>query len=202
MNMMKDRLAYDLNRPAILDIHVRDYVKKLNGMGMCGLRYRFPSNFPFIAMRGWMLPVLQAPLALKQFASELKHIYGCSFKVKQTSGNTLEDITQALQDGNFVLVHGLWVVTDTKEIHYKFGGIPHTMLPVEIDSLNDKVRLLNPAEPNPGRIDPNDPATYPAAELDEMPTEEFLAFWGRKSFLNLYTRPFTMTVVIPDTKTK
>jgi len=199
MNMMKDRLAHDLNQLSMADIGVREYAAKMDAMHLSGLCYRLPSDFFLAAGRGWMHPVLQAPKALKKFASELEQIYGCSFKLKQTSGNKLEDITQNLQDGNFVLVHGLWPVTNSKEYHYQFGGFPHTMVPVEIDSQADKVILLNPAEPHPMTIDPDNPTTHPAAILSEMPTQEFLSFWGRKSLLNLYTRPFTMTVVIPDT---
>jgi len=199
MNMVKDRLAHDLDKPAIPDIGVEEYAAKLDGMHLSGLNYRFPSDFPLVPFRGWMLPVLQAPIALKQFARELEHKYGCSFKLKQTSGNTLGDISQNLHDGNFVMVHGLWPVTDPKEFLYKFGGGPHTMVPVDVDSQADKVILLNPAEPDPSIIDPDNPATYPAPRLDNMSTQDFLDFWGRKSLLNLYTRPFTMTVVIPDT---
>ena len=200
MNMLKDRLAHDLNRPAMPDISVRQYAARLDGLPLGGLGYRVPSNFFLAALRGWMHPVWQAPRALRQFAGELKKEYGLSFQVCQTSGNTLDDIHQALQAGNFVIVHGLWQVTDRKEVQYDFGGGPHSMLPVEIDTPADRVLLLNPADPDPGLIDPDNPATYPAPALYAMPTADFLAFWGRKSFLNLYTRPFTITVVIPDTK--
>jgi hypothetical protein len=72
------------------------------------------------------------------------------------------------------------------------------MLPVEIDRQADRLLFLNPSEPGPWTVDPDKPATFPAPVLYAMPTREFLAFWGRKSLLNLYTRPFTMTVVIPD----
>ena len=199
MNMVKDRLAHDLDKPPIPDIGVKEYAAKLDGMRLSGLSYRFPTEFPVVPIRGWMHPVFQAPMALNQFARELHDKYGCSFKVKQTSGNTLSDISQNLQNGNIVIVHGLWPVTDPKEFLYKFGGGPHTMVPVDIDSHSDTVILLNPANPDPRIIDPDNPATYPAPMLDNMSSQEFLDFWGRKSLLNLYTRPFTMTVVVPDT---
>ena len=199
MNMVKDRLAHDLNQPPIADIQVKEYAAELDGMGLAGLCYRLPSGFFVKPGRGWMLPVVQAPNALKRFARELHDKYGRSFKVKQTSGNTLDNISQALQAGNFVIVHGLWQVTDQKEFLYKFGGGPHSMVPVDIDSQAGTVILLNPADPDPATVAPDNPATYPAPALYAMPTGEFLAFWGRKSVLNLYTQPFTMTVVIPDT---
>jgi hypothetical protein len=201
MNMMKDRLAQELNQPPIPDISIREYAAKLDEMGFSGLRYRLPSDFFLAAGRGWMHPVCQAPSALRKFAKELKQRYGRSFQVKQTSGNCLEDIIQAIQDGNFVIVHGLWPVKDPKESLYKFGGGPHSMVPVGVDSQVERVLLLNPAEPDPKTIDPDNPASYPVARVYAMPAREFLDFWGRKSFLNLYTRPFTMTVVITEFNT-
>jgi hypothetical protein len=200
MNMVKDRLAHDLKEAPIPDISVKEYAAKLDGMGLSGWLYRVPSNFPLAMARGWMHPVLQVPRVLNHFAGEIKKKNGTSFIVKQTSGNTLDDIAQALQDGNFVIVHGLWEEANRKEIHYTFGGWPHSMVAVEVDNQAGTVTLLNPADPDPGSINPDDPGTYPAAGLYSMPTWEFLAFWGRKSILNLYTRPFTMTVVIPESR--
>ena len=198
MNRIKDRLALALCQPAIPDILVREYAASLDGMGWRGLRYRFPSFFFLSIARGWMHPVWQAPHALRKFASELDKKYGRTFRVIQTSRNTLDDLQRELQIGNLVIVHGLWQVTNTKEIQYRFGGGPHSMVPVGLDVIHDTVLFLNPAEPDPRTISPDDPATYPSPKLYCMPTGEFLAFWGRKSLLNLYTRPFTMTVVIPD----
>jgi hypothetical protein len=200
MNMVKDRLADDLKEAAIPDISVREYAAKLDGKGLFGWRYRLPSNFPLAMARGWMHPVLQVPSALRHFARELRKEYGSSFKVKRTAGNTLEDIAQALQGGNFVIVHGLWEETNRKEVHYTFGGWPHSMVAVGIDNQSGTILLLNPADPDPWSINPDDPSTYPTAGLSAMPIQEFLAFWGRKSILNLYTRPFTMTVVIPESR--
>jgi hypothetical protein len=199
MNMVKDRLAQDLGMTAIPDIRVDEYVQKLDQIRLAGLRYRFSSNFPLAGVRGWMLPVLQAPRALKRFAAELKRDYGCAFHVQQTWGNRLEDIARALEQENFVLVHGLWQITDSKKIQRKFGGFPHTMVAVQVDWKAGKVVLLNPAEPHPMTVQADDPHTRPEARLFEMSIQEFMDFWGRRSFLNLYARPFTMTVVIPET---
>jgi hypothetical protein len=202
MNMVKDRLAQDLGMTAIPDIRVDEYVQKLNKMRLTGLRYRFPSNFPLTGMQGWMLPVLHIPRALRRFAAELKRDYGCAFHIKQTWGNKLEDIARALEQGNFVLVHGLWQITDSRNVLRKFGGHPHTMVAVQVDREADKVILLNPAEPHPMTVQADDPATHPEARLYEMFLQEFMDFWGRRSFLNLYTRPFTMTVVMPETRAR
>ena len=199
MNMVKDRLAHDIKEKAIPDISIKEYAARLDGMGMAGWRYRFPSNFPLTIARGWMHPVFQAPAALRRFAWELKKEYGVSFTVKQTAWNQLENITQALEAGNIVIIHGLWPITNPKEANYRFGGGPHTMVPVEIDSQAETLFLLNPADPDPRTVDPDNPATFPHITVFPMPIRDFLAFWGRKSFLNLYTRPFTMTEVIPDT---
>jgi hypothetical protein len=76
------------------------------------------------------------------------------------------------------------------------------MLPVEIDRMAGKVLFLNPGEPSLRTIKLEKQTTFPAPVLYAMSTVDFLAFWGRKSLLNLYTRPFTMTAVIPDTNTK
>jgi len=198
MNMMKDRLAQDHKESAWPDIPVKEYAARLDNMGWRGLRFRIPSSFFLATARGWMHPVWQAPIALRQWARELKNGYGSSFEVKQTSGNSLEDIGRELRSGNFVLVHGLWQVTGTKDLHYLFGGIPHTMLPVKVDRQANKVLFLNPGAPGPRMIQLDKPVTFPAPPLYDMPIGEFLAFWGRKSLLNLYTRPFTMTVVIPE----
>jgi hypothetical protein len=202
MNMVKDRLAQDLGMTDIPDIRVDEYVQKLDQIRLAGLRYRFSSNFPLAGMRGWMLPFMQVPRALRQFAGELQRDYGCSFQVKQTSGNTLEEIRKTLKNGNFVLVHGLWPVTKSMKLHYLFGGFPHTMVPVQVDYRACKVILLNPAEPHPMTIQADDPATRPEARLYEMSIQEFMEFWGRRSFLNLYARPFTMTLVIPETRAR
>jgi hypothetical protein len=200
MNMAKDRLARDFNQPPIPDISVQEYAAGLDGKKIFGLPYRIPSDFFLAAARGWIHPVFQAPAALRQFAQELKQKYNYphSFAVKQSSGNTLENIRENLQAGNFVLIHGLWAVSGRNDPLYRFGGHPHTMLPVDVDDRAGKVILLNPAEPDPRKVKPGNPSTYPTLTLDQMPMQEFLAFWGRKSILNLYTRPFTMTVVIPE----
>jgi hypothetical protein len=147
-----------------------------------------------------MHPIWQAPQALKRFARELKEKYGCSFKVRQSSGNSMDDVSRTLQEGKLVIVHGLWLITDPKESLYKFGGGPHTMLVVGVDTSADKISFLNPAYPHPETINPDDPSTFPQPALDEMTIQEFIQFWGRKSLLNLYTRPYTMTVIIPDEK--
>jgi hypothetical protein len=198
MNMMKDRLAQERKESARPDIFVKEYAARLDGMGWRALPYRIPSDFFLKAARGWMHPLWQAPNALKQFARELKKEYGTSFEVKRTSGNSLEDIGRALRAGNFVLVHGLWNVTEPRDVHHLFGGIPHTMLPVKIDRQSNKVLFLNPGAPGSRTIQLDQPVTFQTPALYDMPTAEFLAFWGRKSFLNLYTRPFTMTMVIPQ----
>jgi hypothetical protein len=198
MNMVKDRLARDFNQPLLPDISVQEYAAGLDGKKIFGLPYRVPSDFFVAQARGWMHPVFQAPAALRQFAKRLKKNYNHSFAVRQSSGNDLEAIRQNLQAGNYVLIHGLWEVTDSKDSLYNFGGHPHTMLPVDVDNDAGRVVLLNPADPDPRKIKPGNPSTYPAPVLDRMPTQEFVAFWGRKSYLNLYTRPFTMTVVIPE----
>jgi hypothetical protein len=195
MNMIKDRLARDFNQQPIPDVKVEVYAASLDKMGVAGLAYRISSDFFVARARGWMHPVVHAPVALRQFAQILKQQYGYTFAVHQTSGNTLDSIRQNLQAGNYVLIHGLWALWGPNDPLYRFGGHPHTMLPVEVDESTGKVVLLNPAKPDPGKVKAGNP---PVPVLDQMPIQEFLEFWGRKSLMNLYTRPFTMTVVIPE----
>jgi hypothetical protein len=198
LNMLKDRLASDLQRPPLPDILVREYAARLDGLGLRGWSSRLPSDFFIPAGRGWMHPVWQAPHALREYARELHKEYGHSFQVRQTSGNTLPDLDSALQAGNYVLVHGLWPAPGDKETLLRFGGGPHTLVPVQVDAPAGQVLVLDPADPDPGGFDPENPVTYPAPRVTVMPEADFLAFWGRKSLLNLYTRPFTMTVAVPD----
>jgi hypothetical protein len=60
---------------------VREYAVKMDTLGFTGLMDRIPSNFFLAAGGGWMHPFLQAPAALRKYASELKKEYGRSLKV-------------------------------------------------------------------------------------------------------------------------
>lgn len=196
MNMMKDLLAEKFGRTPLPDILVQNYVAQLDSQGLGGLQYRFPTNSPRIVVKltriqplfdftpaGWMHPVWQAPNALNAFSEQLKQEYGCGFTVRQTSGNTLKDIDKNLQEGNLILVHGLWSPSDNNQTF--LGGLPHTMGPVIAhDTTVGKITLL-------------DPGTQDA--LHEMSISEFTDFWSKPSKANLYTQPNTMTVLIPDT---
>ncbi len=202
MNIIKDILAQNFNRPPIPDIRVQDYVSQMDKLGWSELPYRVPSDFPDVPVinmpiDGWMHPVIQAPNALNQFSAELRDKYGCGFTVRQTSGNTLDDIARNLREGNPVLAHGLWQVTNPSDPTYKLGGFPHTMLPVEVDASAKTVTLLDPAYPK--LYDPNNPTANPNPELHVMSDQEFQEWWDRQSTANLYTAPNTMTVLVPDT---
>lgn len=170
MNMIKDIIARDLNTSPLPDIRVEDFANKLNGESW---KYRFPSYLKPVIVGGWMHPVLQAPNTLKRYADVLRQHYGRSFFVRQTSGNTLKNIINNLQDGYPTMVHGMWGFAR-----------PHTMNVVGYNADDDKWIFLNTGE----------------TELYLMSTESFKDFWSRKSPLNGYTKSFTLTTLIPDSR--
>ena len=190
-NMMKDRLADKFGLAPIPDISVEEFVSQLDRLGWAGLICRVPSNaptlsIPFVNPRvefnpsGWMHPLLQAPHALNRLSAGLRRQYGCGFTFKQSSGNSLSQIAGNLSRGNLVLVHGLWPALDGATGF--LGGMSHTMGPVVgIDFEGRTVTVLN---------------TDSSVKL--MPAQEFTDFWSRPSRANLYTKPNTMTVLVPD----
>jgi hypothetical protein len=173
-NIVKDLLANRFGFPPLLDLSVEQYVANLDSVGLKKWLCRIPSNLPKIG--GWMHPRIQLPHALNQLSDDLRQHYGCGFTYRQTSGNSLTD-------GKLVLVHGLWETKNRHDARYYLKGSPHTMgIVVEIDLENDVVRVMNTN-----------------GKLDAITIKEFSEFWGRRSFANAYTKPNTMTVVIPDT---
>jgi hypothetical protein len=189
-NIVNEQLAALANKPALPDLLVKDFTLQVDALAN-PWEYRVPSNqppVPVIGMpiAGWMHPELQLPNTLDYFAAEFQTEYGCSFDVKQSSGNSLDDIADNLQQGNLVIVHGLWEVpTDLTNGQFYLGGAPHTMGPViSIDGNANTVTIL-------------DTGSSPTPNV--MSVENFEAWWGRQSAGNLYTEPNSMTVVIPDT---
>jgi hypothetical protein len=189
-NMLNELLALKTNQARLSDLSVQEYIDTLDRLGWRGLSYRFPTNFPGISIpltaielnpRGFMLPRLQALNALKRIAAELRQYYGCSFAVKQTSGNTLQDIATNLREGNLVLLSGLY--ESSNPVQNLLGGSPHTLGPVtKIDFGTGMITLLD---------------TGPHQPLSTVSFGNFMQFWSRKSRLNLYTKPCTMTILIP-----
>jgi hypothetical protein len=192
-NVMNELLAYRTGHVPLPNLLVQDYTAKLDKAGMLSLPYRFPTNFPDIKIpftdikfnpRGFMLPRWQAKNALEQFAGEFKAYYGCSFTVKQTSGNTIPDIARNLQQGNFVLISGMNAPSPNDLGQQFLGGNPHTFGTVK-------------------EVDFTGAGTITLIDTGGAPTstysfQEFLDFWGRKSWINIYSKPNTMTALIPD----
>jgi hypothetical protein len=189
-NMVNELLAFRTGRARLPDLRLQVYIDELDKLGWRGLSCRFPTSFPDIPVplttrkinpRGFMLPSSQARNALTRLASGLRQYYGASFKFRQTSGNTLQDIANNLEAGNLVLVSGLLAPLGFEQ--GLLGGHPHTMGPViQVDYITGTISSIDTgAEP-----------IYTARH------ENFMQFWGRKSRLNLYTRPYTLTVLIPD----
>jgi hypothetical protein len=191
-NMMNELLALRTGAKEKLSTeNVQDYVKELDALHWRGWLYRIPTDcfdirIPFLMKesfnpRGFMLPRSQALFALRRIASEFRKHYGLSFKIRQISGNTLEEIAGHLQAGNLVLISGMFEPAGKEQ--GVLGGGPHTYGPVtSVDFIAGRITVIDTGE----------------QPLTTTPFEDFLDFWGRKSFLNLYTRPFTMTVLIPD----
>jgi len=179
-NIVKDLLANRFGFRPLPDLGVEQYAANLDSMGLTKWLYRIPSSIPKIG--GWMHPRIQLPRALEQLSDDLRKHYGRGFTCRQTSGNSLTDIGKNIADGNLVLVHGLWETKNRREARYYLGGSPHTMgIVVEIDLDKAVIRVMNTNR-----------------KLDTLPIKEFSEFWGRRSFANAYTKPNTMTVVIPD----
>ncbi|MBV6402126.1 MAG: hypothetical protein CNIPEHKO_02432 [Anaerolineales bacterium] len=201
-NIMNEYLANLSNKTPLPDLAVKDYASQTDSLGKQAWLYRVPTNVPplpiiNIDIGGWMHPKLQMERALNEFASQFESQYGCSYTIEQSSRNSYLDIARNLREGNLVIIHGMW---DTSDPRAWIGGAPHTMGPVvEMDAKN--ITLVN-----------TDGKTL------TMTKEKFKEFWGQSSqvqipgpkwlpewlrpklpFFYTYTKPNTMTVVIPDT---
>lgn len=189
-NMVNDLLAFRTGRARLPDQNIHEYIEELDQLGWWGLPYRFPTNFPDITIpftstkynpRGFMLPRSQALRALKRIAGHFRRHYGSSFSVRQSSARTLQDIARNLQDGNLVLVSGLFDPAGKEQA--LLGGSPHTYGPVtEVNFISSTITVI-------------DTGSLP---LTTSRFEDFNKFWGRKSMLNLYTKPSTLTILALD----
>jgi hypothetical protein len=148
-----------------------------------------------------MHPVVQLKTTLEKHSDELRVQYGCGYTVKQTSGNTLNDAIQEIDANHPVLVHLMQDLSymssnpfDKNNFSVQklvVGGGPHTAELIGVDTKN--VTLIDPAYPSVGS-----PNNLPQPALHVMPIQDFLDLWGRPSNINLYTKPNTMTVLVPD----
>ena len=128
-----------------------------------------------------MLPRSQAIFALRRMAKGFRRHYGASFKVRQSSGNTIQDIADQVQTGNLVLISGMFEPAGKEQ--NLLGGSPHTYGPItEVDFDSAMITGINTGD----------------EPLTSTSFDDFLKFWGRRSKWNLYTKPFTMTVLIPE----
>jgi hypothetical protein len=189
-NVMNALLAFQTSRAALDDLGVEKFVSENDRLGIRGLPCRFRTDFPKVNVpftgiafspRGFMLPRWQVLPALRQLAKPMRKHYGKAFRVRQGSGRKLEDIATQVRAGNLVLISGMNPPGSPEQEF--LGGSPHTLGPViEVDFDAQKITLLD---------------TGPQAfKVDTF--EHFQEFWGRKSRWNLYVKPYTMTVLIPD----
>lgn len=190
-NMMNELLSFRTGRTKLTVQSVQDYVKELDEKGWSSIVFRVPSFFPNISFppgskeklnpRGFMLPRSQEIFALKKISDVFRQHYGAGFKVKQSDGNSLEGIAVNLLAGNLVLLSGMYAAQG-KEQGF-LGGSPHTYGPVtEINFDSHTITAIDTG-------------------VNAFNISSFYSFdeyWSKKSRLNLYTKPRTMTLLIPD----
>ena len=193
-NIVRDELASRQGKPpAPREMSTQVFVDRLDAAGLGAWGKRFSTSLPVIG--GFMHPLLQLPHVLDMLAREFKDTYGRSFRWELTSGNTLDDLFDTLNNNRPTLIHGIWssrVVNPwTGEIDLDIanllGGFPHTM-PLVSYSANDVWRFYDlgwrPGQPGHG--------------FYQMTSEELINFWGRHYPLDSYTKRFSMTTLILD----
>lgn len=207
-NILNEYLAHLSNKPPKPDLLVVGYIQQLDSLGSQGRIYRYPSNEPpvhipwvgDISRAGWMYPRTQLLRTLKQFASEFRQEYGCSYAVEQRSWNAYTDIARAVRTGKLVIIHLMHDPDPQAPGQFWIGGSPHTLGPV-IKMDMDGITLLDTGMQGT--------MTYPR--------EEFMTYWDRSSqfripptpgipkwlqvklpFYYAYTPPRTMTILTPD----
>jgi len=177
MNMIEDRIAWRQRGEPLryeANLCIEDFIRDLDGRGMLGWRYRFPT-------RSWfpgMMPPWGARNTLRKHAVSLKHKYGKSYRVKTKIHQTVDDLIQALEQNKVILIHGAWQkkLSDPKDqLLAWLGGMPHTMVLVGYESSSGLWNLLNPADPwVKSRND-----SY-QARMYRMNTQQLMDFWGRR----------------------
>jgi len=178
MNMMDDYACAASGAGADLpDRDIETFTRALDEGGVLAwLRYRLPSPL------GFMLPKQHAPQMLKDYAATLLARYGLAFEVEFSSGNTVQDLLDALQGGTITLLHGM---TDQDVLRLVdgrpalnppgfIGGMPHTVVLVGYDP-GAQAWLLN----DPGHPYRNPPVAGEIPAIRRRPHPEFIAWWGR-----------------------
>jgi hypothetical protein len=196
MNMMEDRIACDPNEAAFhfqANLMIEDFIRDLDSQGISAWKYRFSTR----SMLPGMMPPSGARRALRAHAAKLKQKYGRSYSVKTHSYLTANDLIEALEQQEIILLHGAWQkkLSDPKDRQLALmGGMPHTMLLVGYEPGQDAWSLLNPAEPwLTSRMTEFHP------HLFRMNTPQLIDFWGRK-FL-FYPPRFSITTLTEESET-
>jgi hypothetical protein len=191
-NIVRDELATRQGKPlAPQEELAQSFVEKLDEAKLSNLDKRLASDVPIIG--GFMHPVLQLPKALDTLAEELKGPYGVAFGHTLTSGNSLDDLIDNLQNNRPTLVHGIW--NDRRVIDENtgaanldpaniLGGTPHTM-PLVMYSAADQWWFYDLGW-KPGGFGDG---------FTKMTSEELMTFWGRCYPLESYTKRFSMTTI-------
>jgi hypothetical protein len=182
MNMMQVILASKFGIPQLQQMDLPTFAKAFDEQPLWLIRP--PADAPIV---GGMLHPQSAVLVLKGHSEWLRENYGCGYDVKLTSGNTVDDLIENLQNGYPTSIHISQNVDFFKDGKYNdwralIGGAPHTVTLVGYDQSTDTWLIL----------DPGNPSGY-----TRKPTSLLMDEWGRQ-FL-LYPRRFAMTTLIPDT---
>jgi hypothetical protein len=190
MNMMEDRIAASLRRAPVqyeANLCIEDFIRDLEGLGLRGWKYRFPTRSPLPGM----MPPWGARNALKAHAASLRRKYGRGYRIRTRSHQTVDDLIQMLEQNRVILLHGAWQkkLTDRTDRYLALlGGMPHTMVLVGYEAAAGIWNLLNPAEPwVKSRNEPHRPRLF------HMGTRQLMDFWGRK-FL-FYPPRFAVTTL-------
>jgi hypothetical protein len=187
---MNELCAYRTGKPRLPYLSVIKYIDELEDIGWRSILYRVPTTFPNICIpfgskkinpRGFMHPRYQALRNLVHLAGELRNHYGISYSVSQFAGKRIEDIEFHLNRGNLLLVSGMFPPLGPEQVF--LGGAPHTLGPVTMVSRRD------------GKIAMLDTGKTPTKTLS---LSDFTNIWGRKSRLNLYTKPNKIKVISLD----
>jgi hypothetical protein len=183
INMVQDTLSSKFGIPILPHSDLVSFTKMFDSLGPRNWLTRPPANVPFL---GGMLLPQKAERVLDAHSRWLRENYGCGYSVELTSGNTVDDLIQNLQNGYPTSIHISQPISlfDEGGIGYLavFGGMPHTVTLAGYDTNTDTWYILDPAN---------------SSGYTEWSTQKLMDLWGRK-FL-FYPPRFSMTTLIPDT---
>lgn len=157
--------------------------------GLINWLHRPPADVRVI---GGMLPPADAEKVLNAHGDFLRENYGYGYTAELTSGNTVDDLIENLNNGYPTSIHisqptNLFNIKNGKvewgDWRTLIGGAPHTVTLAGYDPNTDTWLIL-------------DPSPYANTDYTIWHTDQLMDRWGRQ-FL-LYPPRFAMTTLIPD----